>query len=303
MNLKDNYGFNDFCEIIKKLRGPDGCPWDKEQTHTSIRQGMIEESYEVIEAINKDDKDLLCEELGDVLLQVVFHSEIEREAGVFDITHVINGISRKMIRRHPHVFGDVKVSGSSEVLRNWDDIKKEEKGAKTQSDMIKNIPMELPALIRCLKVQQKAAKEQKASRALKNEDNPSTWQEEGNSSILQEDVSASVRVNDNLGEVIAETRKLLDFLENLTNKDMLTGIPAESKPAGTSDEKSLVSEPLLSPENKNLIGSLLFSGVNLARILKIYPEIALNEKTDEFIKAFERKTTETSGNNGDVERR
>ena len=113
--------------VIKRLRAKDGCPWDREQTHKSIRKDFIEETYEVIEAIDTDDKKLLREELGDVLLQVVFHARIEEEAGEFNIDDVANDICVKLIHRHPHIFADVNVSGSSDVLRNWEAIKSEEK--------------------------------------------------------------------------------------------------------------------------------------------------------------------------------
>lgn len=157
--FKDSYGFEDLVEIMKILRAPGGCPWDAEQTHESIKKSFIEETYEAIEAINKNDKTLLCEELGDCLLQVVFHAEIEREAGSFDISDVTDGICKKLIERHPHVFGDVKVSGSGDVLDNWDTIKRKSKGQKTQGSAMQKIPKELPALMRAQKIQEKAKKD------------------------------------------------------------------------------------------------------------------------------------------------
>ena len=157
--FKERYNFDDLVEIMKILRAPGGCPWDAEQTHESIKKSFIEETYEVIEAINKNDKDLLCEELGDCLLQVVFHAEIERENGSFDMSHVTDGICKKLIERHPHVFGDVTVSGSSDVLANWDTIKRKSKGQKTQGSAMEKIPKELPALMRAQKIQEKAKKD------------------------------------------------------------------------------------------------------------------------------------------------
>ena len=120
--FKDNYNVDDLIEIMQLLRSPGGCPWDAEQTHKSIRKDFIEETYEVIEAINKDDKELLKEELGDVLLQVAFHTQIEKEQGSFGFDEVADGICKKLIERHPHVFGDVNVSSTNEVLDNWDTI-------------------------------------------------------------------------------------------------------------------------------------------------------------------------------------
>lgn len=156
--MKENYGFADLVGIIALLRSPGGCSWDKEQTHQSIRRNFIEETYEVCEAIDEDDPEHLCEELGDVLTQVVFHADIEREAGRFDIDGVCDAICKKLILRHPHVFGDAKVSGTDEVLANWDEIKKREKGHDSVSDSMQSVAKSLPALWRAEKVQGKAAK-------------------------------------------------------------------------------------------------------------------------------------------------
>ena len=155
---KETYGFSDLCEIMAILRAPGGCPWDAEQTHATIKRSLIEETYEVIEAINKDDKDLLCEELGDVLLQVVFHAQMEAETGTFDIGSVCDGICKKLIERHPHVFGTVQVDSTEQVLDNWDAIKRRSKQQKTQGEAMQKVPLELPALMRAEKIQKKAKK-------------------------------------------------------------------------------------------------------------------------------------------------
>ncbi|HBJ2612952.1 TPA: nucleoside triphosphate pyrophosphohydrolase [Clostridium botulinum] len=154
----NNYDFMDLLDIMDKLRGEDGCPWDKEQTHTSLKKYLIEESYEVIEAIDNKDVDMLIEELGDVLLQVVFHSQIGKEDGFFEIKDVIQSICDKMINRHPHVFSDLEINNSNEVLENWDKIKSMEQGNETYTDSIRHIAKTLPALMRADKVQKKAAK-------------------------------------------------------------------------------------------------------------------------------------------------
>lgn len=154
---KERYGFEDLVLVVELLRGEGGCPWDIEQTHKSIRKDFIEETYEVIEAIDTDDPVLLREELGDVLLQVTFHSQIEREEGRFDIHDVANDICVKLIHRHPHVFGEVQVSDSTEVLANWDKIKGEEKHRDTLTDKLRAIPPMLPALMRAQKVGKKAS--------------------------------------------------------------------------------------------------------------------------------------------------
>ena len=154
---KDNYNVQNLVEIMRILRSPGGCPWDAEQTHESIKKNLIEETYEVIEAINKNDKELLCEELGDLLMQVVFHAQMEQEAGEFDFDTVCDGVCKKLIERHPHVFGQVTVNGVDDVLTNWDAIKRKTKKQKTTTDSMLSVPRELPALMRATKLQKKAA--------------------------------------------------------------------------------------------------------------------------------------------------
>lgn len=152
---RSSYDFQDLCDIVTILRGEGGCPWDIEQDHHSIRKGMIEECYEVVEAIDRDDTALLREELGDVLLQIVFHSDMEKDAGHFNITDVANDECVKMIHRHPHVFGQVKADTSEQVLANWEVIKTEEKQRVSLSDQLQAIPSILPALMRAQKVGKK----------------------------------------------------------------------------------------------------------------------------------------------------
>ena len=156
--FKDTYDINDLIRLVTVLRAPDGCPWDREQTHASIKKNFIEETYEVIEAINNEDCEGLKEELGDILLQVALHTEMEREEGSFDFNDVANDICHKLIVRHPHVFGDLTAENEKEALSNWDAIKLKTKGIKKQSEAMIKVPRELPALMRAQKVQQKAAK-------------------------------------------------------------------------------------------------------------------------------------------------
>lgn len=157
-NFKDKYNVYDLVEIMRVLRSEGGCPWDIKQTHESIKKNLIEETYETIEAINKNDPDMLREELGDVLMQVIFHSQIESEKGVFDIDDVADENCKKLIERHPHVFGEVNVNSVDDVLTNWDAIKRKTKGQKSTTQAIDSIPRELPALMRATKVQSKASK-------------------------------------------------------------------------------------------------------------------------------------------------
>lgn len=156
--IKERYDFKDLISIMKYLRAPDGCPWDREQDHKSIRSNFIEETYEVIEAIDTDDKDLLKEELGDVLLQVVFHAEMESEMGNFNIDDVCNDICQKLVIRHPHVFGDIKADTSDKALVSWDNVKMQTKSQKSQADAMDSVSKALPSLMRSTKIQQKAAK-------------------------------------------------------------------------------------------------------------------------------------------------
>ncbi len=158
LNDKHEYTFDDLQDIMKILRSPEGCPWDREQDHKSIRKNFIEETYEVCEAIDTDNPVLLCEELGDVMMQVVFHTEMEREAGRFEMSDVINGVCKKLIHRHPHVFGNANADTPEKVLANWDAIKKEEKGQKSIGDVLSSVPVTLPALMKAQKMIKKAAK-------------------------------------------------------------------------------------------------------------------------------------------------
>ncbi|UOQ91360.1 nucleoside triphosphate pyrophosphohydrolase [Halobacillus shinanisalinarum] len=152
-----NHQFFRLREVIRKLRGPGGCPWDQKQTHASLRRYLIEEAYEFIDAVNRHDDDHMVEELGDVLLQVMLHSQIGEDEGFYTIDDVIVSITEKMIRRHPHVFGNVHVEGTEEVVTNWDQIKKQEKKQVLES-MLDDVPMSFPALLQAEELQKKAAK-------------------------------------------------------------------------------------------------------------------------------------------------
>lgn len=149
--------FAKLVRIMARLRAPGGCPWDREQTHASIKPYVIEEAYEVAEAIDDGDYDELCKELGDLLLQVVFHAQMAEEAGRFGIADVVRSINEKMVRRHPHVFADTAVSGSDEVLRNWAKIKAEERQGKEDNSVVSGVPRALPGLLRAHRLGEKAA--------------------------------------------------------------------------------------------------------------------------------------------------
>ncbi len=224
---KENYTFDDLVEIVRILRAPNGCMWDREQTHKSIRRNFIEETYEVVEAIDTDNTELLKEELGDVLLQVVFHACIEQENNVFNINDVADGVCKKLIYRHPHVFAKTDVNSTEEILTNWDALKQKEKNQKTVTDSLKSVARSLPSLIRAEKIQKKAAKA------------GFDWQ--------------------NVNQAIDKVREELDEIQN-------------------ANENTINEE----------VGDMLFAVVNVARMLKVEPEHALEKATDKFIVRFER---------------
>ena len=151
---KERYTVNDLLTIMEVLRSENGCPWDREQTHESIRQNFIEETYEVVEAIDTAD----VPELGDVLLQVVFHARISEEAGDFSFDDVADEVCRKLVVRHPHVFGDIQVENSGEVLVNWEKIKEETKKRETVTESLASVSRTLPSLMRAAKIAKKAKK-------------------------------------------------------------------------------------------------------------------------------------------------
>ena len=157
--MDSEYTFEELVAIMARLRAPDGCPWDREQTHETLKSYLIEESHEVLDAIDDGSDSGLCEELGDVLLQIVFHGQIAEEEGRFSTSDIVNTLSRKLVRRHPHVFGDVEVSGSAEVLANWESIKSEEKKDSGEDpSVLDGVPRSLPGLLRAQRTQEKAAK-------------------------------------------------------------------------------------------------------------------------------------------------
>ena len=225
-NKKDIY---DLIDIVETLRGEDGCAWDREQTHQSIRKAIIEESYEVADAIDKEDEEALIEELGDVLLQVIFHSSLGKEDGYFDLGDVVQGICDKMIYRHPHVFGDENVTNSNEVVDKWEELKKKEKNFDTITEELEGVANALPALIRANKIQKKTSKV------------GFDWDK-------AEEAASKV------------TEELKEVLEVYKTENM----------AKITEE----------------VGDLIFACVNVARLLNVEAEEALNITTDKFIRRF-----------------
>lgn len=152
---QDPRSFDNFREIISRLRGPGGCPWDRKQTHESLKRFLIEECYEAIEALDEGNPQKLCEELGDILLQILLHAQIAAEAGEFSIGDVIQGIASKIIHRHPHVFGDVRVADASQVVENWEALKREER--EEGDSLLSSPPKAMPALAYSQAIQRRAA--------------------------------------------------------------------------------------------------------------------------------------------------
>jgi tetrapyrrole methylase family protein/MazG family protein len=154
--MEKKYTFLDLVDIMEKLRSENGCPWDKEQTHESLTKNLIEEAYEACDAIEENSKEKTVEELGDVLLQVVFHAQIGKEDGEYTMDDITTAICQKLIYRHPHIFQDTKLKTADEVLTNWEKLKNSEKGYVSETDSMKKIPRNFPALMRAFKVQEKA---------------------------------------------------------------------------------------------------------------------------------------------------
>jgi len=216
-------------DVLARLRGEDGCPWDREQDHRTLRPYLIEEAYEVLEALDEEDMHKICEELGDLLLQIVFHAQIAAENLHFDMNDIVAGITKKMIRRHPHVFGSVTVKDSSEVLLNWEKIKSKERKGSSPESLLSGVSCSLPALMRAVKLQEKAA-------------------------------GVGFDWPDYRG-ALEKTREELEELEAVIS----------------SEDQMRVEREL---------GDLLFSVVNLARLLGVEPETALSETSVKFIRRF-----------------
>lgn len=155
MTSQGSDSFAEFRQLIAKLRGPDGCPWDRKQTHDTLKTNLLEESYEVLQAIESHSSQKLREELGDLMLQIMLNSRIAEESGEFDVDDVIKGITAKLIRRHPHIFGDVKVKDAAEVAQRWEALKKQERSA--ESSILDSVPPGMPALAYAYSVQRRVA--------------------------------------------------------------------------------------------------------------------------------------------------
>ena len=223
------FGYREVCDVLTRLRAPDGCPWDRKQTHESLKEPLMEECYELLDAIDEGNDAHLIEELGDVLMQVVFHENIAQGQARFTERDVCTELVKKLVYRHPHIFGSVRADTAEEVLVNWDKLKRVEKEQRTQTDVLKSVPRNLPALTRAYKVQKKAANV--------GFDWPNAQE-------------AAKKIAEETGEVLAAAEGDGDLAEET--------------------------------------GDLLFSVVNVARLLHVNPELALLAASDKFVKRFEQ---------------
>jgi len=241
--LEATLDFQDLIGVINTLRDENGCSWDRLQTHESLKKCLIEECYEVLEAIDEKDEDKIIEELGDVLLQVVFHAQIGKEQGYFNINDVIKGVTSKMINRHPHIFKNIESKNPQQVLESWENIKIEEKGFNNYTDTLKHVPKNLPGLMRAYKVQEKASK-----------------------------------LGFDFDSVEPAMEKVLEELQEV--KDVYKG-----------NNRAKIEEE---------VGDLVFSTVNVARMLDIDPEFAVNYTIDKFISRFQYIEENASNRNLDL---
>ncbi|MBI1270448.1 nucleoside triphosphate pyrophosphohydrolase [bacterium] len=249
-----NNSFDDFVATIARLRGPDGCPWDREQTHQSLGRYLMEESYEVLEAIHMDDSKMLKEELGDLLLQIVLNAQIAKDNGEFDIFDVADSINQKMVSRHPHVFGENKLDHPDQVVAQWEELKEQEKREKEKGNgkserrgALDSIPRALPALLQALKVSEKAVGQ------------GFEWKEE-------EDVwDKLVSEMNEFREAVAEAR--------------------------TDDSDNEEKRRALNEEVELELGDMLFCLVNVARWQKVNPEEALLKSIEKFKRRFSTMET------------
>lgn len=209
--FKERYDANDLVAIMRVLRGENGCAWDREQDHHSIRNNFLEEVYETIEAIDNDDSTLLREELGDVLLQVVFHSMMEEEEGRFCFDDVANDICQKLIVRHPHVFGDVKADNAEDALKSWDAAKASTKGQKTDSEKLLSVAKTLPALMRSQKIQGRASKAGMDFKSL--EDTLQNLKDEISELELAIQNGDRAQIEDEMGDVLFSAVNVSRFLK------------------------------------------------------------------------------------------
>ncbi|HHU53616.1 MAG TPA: nucleoside triphosphate pyrophosphohydrolase [Clostridiaceae bacterium] len=265
--IKDNYSWQELVEIFYFLRSDQGCPWDQKQTHQSLRSNMIEEAYEAVEAIDDQSPERLKDELGDVLLQVIFHAQISAERNEFTIQDVIDNLAQKLIRRHTHIFGQDSATNVQDALNTWQINKRKEKGQKSIADSVDDIPKSFPALSKAFKVQKKAAKA------------GFDWEKTEDTLIkIKEELAEVDAAKNRLSEIKTQDLDTVDIIEP-TNQ--------------------MHNEAELNLEME--AGDLLFAVVNYLRRLNVDPEIALNRSTQKFQRRFRKVEELIDQDNLDME--
>jgi MazG family protein len=264
--------FQKLVALMSRLRAPGGCPWDREQSHSSLRTYLIEEAYEVLDALEAADDAKFAEELGDLLLQVLFHSQIAQEENRFNITEVIREIYEKMIRRHPHVFGSKRANTSAEVLRNWEIIKKEEQRAKSPNSpvskkrnspesLLDGVPRALPALLEGYQLTRKAAR-------------------------VGFDWHNIDGIFEKLEEEARELREALACANAAANEATPNSSSSRAIPKKPPRAEQGTASPQHATRIESELGDILFVAVNLARFLKVDPEIAMKKASNKFSRRF-----------------
>jgi tetrapyrrole methylase family protein/MazG family protein len=248
--MSHEQAFKNLYEIVARLRGPGGCPWDQEQNPGSLRGNLIEETYECVEAIDEKEPGHIKEELGDLFLLITMLSYMYEEKGLFSAADVLNTVSEKLVRRHPHVFGDVKVRDSTEVLDNWAKIKVEQEGRKPKNSILDEVSRALPPLDRAYKIQKKAAKA------------GFDWPD--------------------LGGVIAKIKEELEEVSEAVLAENTARRTTGGEASSGAARENAVSFEMVEEE----LGDLLFSAVNLCRYLKTEPSVCLNRTNAKFAKRF-----------------
>lgn len=252
---KEHYDLNDLVDIVARLRAPNGCPWDRQQTHASLRMAMLEEAYEVADAIDKGSDTMLCEELGDVLLQVVFHARLAAEAGGFTLREVCDGICKKMIYRHPHVFGTADGPAAAAVPARWEELKAAEKGIVTTAQDLAAVPDALPALLRAQKLQKRAARH----------------------GFAAQDAATALR---GVQQDLAQLAKICAAQETCTAQGT-QAVQAQAAQAQAAQAQDTQDRAAQAPDA--LYGQALLALVNAGRLLGLCAEQALTQANSRFV--------------------
>lgn len=259
---RENYTLDDLMRLVAVLRAPDGCPWDREQTHLSIRANFIEETYEALEAIDTGNLTLLREELGDVLLQICLHVEMEREQGNLTMDSVITDLCRKLIIRHPHVFGDLSADNAEQALSSWETAKRETKGYTTHTESLRSIPASFPALMRAQKIQSRAKKA------------GFDWPDVTGALDKLEEEIAELREAITKGQQAQMDEELGDLLFSAVNAARLLGFEAELALSGTCEKfvRRFAAMEQLSISRGSSLGAL-----TLEQMDKLWDQVKLEE--------------------------